>query len=38
MGGVEGRVALVSGACSAESIGFATARLLMARGARVAIT
>jgi 3-oxoacyl-[acyl-carrier protein] reductase len=38
MGGVEGRVALVTGAGSAEGIGFATARLLMARGAKVAIT
>jgi len=38
MGGVEGRVALVTGVGSAEGIGFATARLLMARGAKVAIT
>ena len=38
MAGVEGRVALVTGAGSAEGIGFATARLLMARGAKVAIT
>ena len=38
MGGVEGRVALVTGAGSAGGIGFATARLLMARGAKVAIT
>jgi 3-oxoacyl-[acyl-carrier protein] reductase len=38
MGGVEGRVALVTGAGSAGGIGFATARLLMAKGAKVAIT
>jgi len=38
MGGVKGRVALVTGAGSAEGIGFATARLLMAGGAKVAIT
>jgi 3-oxoacyl-[acyl-carrier protein] reductase len=38
MAGVEGRVALVTGAGSADGIGFATARLLRARGARVAIT
>jgi 3-oxoacyl-[acyl-carrier protein] reductase len=33
-----GRVALVTGAGSAEGIGFATARLLGQRGARVAVT
>lgn len=38
MAGVEGRVALVTGAGSADGIGFATARLLRAAGARVAIT
>ena len=38
MAGVEGRVALVTGAGSADGIGFATARLLSARGAKVAIT
>ena len=38
MAGVEGRVALVTGAGSADGIGFATARLLRARGAKVAIT
>ena len=38
MGGVKGRVALVTGAGSGEGIGFATARLLKAAGARVAIT
>lgn len=38
MAGVEGRVALVTGAGSADGIGFATARLLRASGARVAIT
>ncbi len=38
MAGVEGRVALVTGAGSAEGIGFATARLLKAKGAKVAIT
>jgi len=38
MAGVEGRVALVTGAGSAEGIGFATARLLRAKGAKVAIT
>ncbi|MDE0977917.1 MAG: SDR family NAD(P)-dependent oxidoreductase, partial [Arenicellales bacterium] len=38
MGGVKGRVALVTGAGSSEGIGFATARLLKAAGARVAIT
>ena len=36
--GVEGRVALVTGAGSADGIGFATARLLRAQGAKVAIT
>jgi len=38
MAGVEGQVALVTGAGSADGIGFATARLLAAAGARVAIT
>lgn len=38
MAGVAGRVALVTGAGSAEGIGFATARILAAAGARVAIT
>jgi 3-oxoacyl-[acyl-carrier protein] reductase len=38
MAGVEGRVALVTGAGSADGIGFATARLLRAAGAKVAIT
>jgi 3-oxoacyl-[acyl-carrier protein] reductase len=38
MAGVEGRVALVTGAGSDEGIGFATARLLRAKGAKVAIT
>lgn len=38
MAGVEGRVALVTGAGSAEGIGFASARLLRAKGAKVAIT
>ncbi len=33
-----GKVALVTGAGSAEGIGFATARMLAAQGARVAIT
>jgi len=37
MAGVEGRVALVTGAGSADGIGFATARLLQAKGAKVAI-
>jgi 3-oxoacyl-[acyl-carrier protein] reductase len=36
--GVEGRVALVTGAGSADGIGFATARLLRGMGAKVAIT
>ena len=38
MAGVEGRVALVTGAGSREGIGFATARLLRAKGATVAIS
>lgn len=38
MAGVNGRTALVTGAGSADGIGFATARLLLAGGARVAIT
>ena len=38
MTGVKGRTALVTGAGSADGIGFATARLLLAAGARVAIT
>ena len=38
MAGVKGRVALVTGAGSADGIGFACARLLKAAGARVAIT
>ncbi len=38
MAGVEGRTALITGAGSADGIGFATARLLLAAGARVAIT
>jgi 3-oxoacyl-[acyl-carrier protein] reductase len=38
MAGVEGRVALVTDAGSVDGIGFATARLLRARGAKVAIT
>ena len=38
MAGVEGRIALVTGAGSADGIGFATARLLRAKGAKVAIT
>ncbi len=38
MPGVEGRVALVTGAGSAGGIGFATARLLRAADAKVAIT
>jgi 3-oxoacyl-[acyl-carrier protein] reductase len=37
MAGVQGRTALVTGAGSADGIGFATARLLRAAGARVAI-
>jgi 3-oxoacyl-[acyl-carrier protein] reductase len=38
MTGVKGRVALVTGAGSADGIGFATAKLLRASGAKVAIT
>ncbi len=38
MAGVEGKVALVTGAGSADGIGFATARLLRAAGAKVAVT
>jgi len=38
MAGVQGRTALVTGAGSADGIGFATARLLAEAGARVAIT
>ena len=38
MAGVQGRVALVTGAGSAEGIGFACARVLAAAGARVAIS
>jgi 3-oxoacyl-[acyl-carrier protein] reductase len=38
MAGVEGRRALVTGAGSADGIGFATARILAEQGARVAIT
>jgi 3-oxoacyl-[acyl-carrier protein] reductase len=38
MSGVEGKIALVTGAGSADGIGFATARLLLAAGAKVAIT
>ncbi|QEX17256.1 short-chain dehydrogenase [Hypericibacter terrae] len=38
MAGVQGRTALVTGAGSADGIGFATARLLREAGARVAIT
>ncbi|MFN0115738.1 MAG: SDR family NAD(P)-dependent oxidoreductase [Paracoccaceae bacterium] len=38
MAGVEGRVALVTGAGSAEGIGFAVARVLRERGARVAVS
>jgi 3-oxoacyl-[acyl-carrier protein] reductase len=38
MAGVEGRVALVTGAGSAEGIGFACARALARAGARVALT
>ena len=38
MAGVLDRAALVTGAGSAEGIGFATARALAAAGARVALT
>ena len=38
MAGVNGRIALVTGAGSADGIGFATAKLLRASGAKVAIT
>ena len=38
MTGLEDRVALVTGAGSAAGIGFATARILAAQGARLAIT
>ncbi|MFC2970394.1 SDR family NAD(P)-dependent oxidoreductase [Acidimangrovimonas pyrenivorans] len=38
MAGVQGRVALVTGAGSESGIGFACAKLLQAAGARVAIT
>ena len=38
MAGVTGRTALVTGAGSPNGIGFATARLLLAAGAKVAIT
>ena len=38
MAGILGRVALVTGAGSAEGIGFATAKALAAAGARVALT
>jgi 3-oxoacyl-[acyl-carrier protein] reductase len=38
MSGVSGKVALVTGAGSADGIGFATARLLAEAGARVVIT
>ncbi|MCA3560563.1 MAG: SDR family oxidoreductase [Aestuariivirga sp.] len=38
MSGVKGRSAIVTGAGSADGIGFATARLLLEAGARVAIT
>ena len=38
MAGVQGKTALVTGAGSSDGIGFATARLLLAAGARVAIT
>jgi 3-oxoacyl-[acyl-carrier protein] reductase len=38
MAGVQVRVALVTGAGSADGIGFATARILHAQGARVAVT
>lgn len=38
MAGVKGRVALVTGAGAADGIGFATARILRALGAKVALT
>ena len=38
MSGVKGRVALITGAGHSEGIGFATAKLLKAAGAKVAIT
>ena len=38
MSGVEGRVALVTGAGSADGIGFATARLVRDKGTEVAIS
>jgi len=38
MAGVQGRVALVTGAGHEDGIGFATARLLAAAGAKVAVT
>jgi 3-oxoacyl-[acyl-carrier protein] reductase len=38
MSGVKGRVALVTGAGSREGIGYATAKLLLEAGAKVAIT
>ena len=38
MAGILGRIALVTGAGSAEGIGFATAKALAAAGARVALT
>lgn len=38
MSGVQGRVALVTGAGSADGIGFACAKLLLAAGAKVAVT
>lgn len=38
MPGVKGRTALVTGAGSSDGIGFATARLLLAAGANVAMT
>ena len=38
MAGVQGRVAVITGAGAADGIGFSTARLLIAAGAKVAIT